>query len=228
MEPDGDEIDPENKLSPGDLVAVCSGLVVVDQESAIIRLVHYTTQEYFERIGDVWNPDGQLHIATTCLTYLSFSTFQSGYCSTDEEFEARLQQNQFLDYAAKHGGSHVRTVEIEVAALACELLQGESFPCVAQVLWAYDYKYVGYSKADPFWTALHYTSQFGLSGITEKVLATVNVPIVDAVNARDCSGNTPLTIAAEIGQYEMVKLLLDKGAEVNTQGGRYRNALQAE
>jgi hypothetical protein len=179
VEPDEDKVDPENVLTPGDLVSVCAGLVVVDQESAVIRLVHYTTQEYFTRTENVWNPGSQLHIATTCLTYLSFSTFQSGCCSTDKEFEARLQQNQFLDYAAKHWGSHVKTVETEVAALACELLQGKSFPCVAQVLWVPNNNYQGYSNAYPVSTALHYTSQIGLPGIAEKVLANVSVPIVD-------------------------------------------------
>jgi hypothetical protein len=227
VEPDEDGMDPENVLTSDDLVSVCAGLVVVDQESAVIRLVHYTTQEYLERTGDEWNPCGKLHIAATCLTYLSFSTFRSGCCSSDEKFEARLQQNQFLDYAAKHWGSHVRKVETEVADHACRLLRGKSFPCVAQVLWAPDYKYGGYSNAYPVSTALHYTSQFGLTGITEKVLATENVPIVDAVNARDSRDNTPLTIAAKNGQYEMARMLLDKGAEVNAQGGLYGNALYA-
>jgi hypothetical protein len=75
VEPDEDKVDLENVLTPEDLVSVCAGLVTVDQESAVIRLVHYTTQEYFERTGDAWNPGGRLHVATTCLTYLSFSTF---------------------------------------------------------------------------------------------------------------------------------------------------------
>jgi ankyrin repeat protein len=227
VEPDEDEVDPENVVTSGDLVSVCAGLVVVDQESAVIRLVHYTTQEYFERTGGAWNPGGKLHIATTCLTYLSFSTFRSSSCSSDEEFEARLQQNQFLDYAAKHWGSHVRAVETEVATLACELLQGKSLPCVAQVLGVPNYKYRGYSKAYSVGTALHYTSQFGLSGITKKVLAAANMPIEEAVNAKDSWGNTPLTIATKTGQYEMAKLLLNKGADVNARGGEYGNALQA-
>ncbi|KAI1512286.1 Ankyrin repeat domain protein [Pyrenophora tritici-repentis] len=227
VEPGEDEIDPENVLTPGDLVSVCAGLVIIDEESAVIRLVHYTTQEYLERTGDVWNQGGQLNITTTCLTYLCFDTFQSGSCSTDKEFEARLQQNQFLDYAAKHLGSHAGRVETEVTDRTCELLQGKSFPCVAQALWVPNYKYRGYSTAYRVSTALHYTSQFGLSGITKKILATVDVPIVEAVNAKDSRGNTPLTFAAKTGQYEMANLLLDKGAEVNAQGGRYGNALQA-
>ena len=32
-----------------DMVSVCAGLVTVDEESGIIRLVHHTTQEYFQR-----------------------------------------------------------------------------------------------------------------------------------------------------------------------------------
>jgi hypothetical protein len=30
----------------GDMVSVCAGLVTVDEESGVMRLVHYTTQEY--------------------------------------------------------------------------------------------------------------------------------------------------------------------------------------
>ncbi|KAF2629421.1 hypothetical protein BU25DRAFT_389615 [Macroventuria anomochaeta] len=221
------EIDPDNVPNIKDLVSVCAGLVVVDRESAIIRLVHYTTQEYFERTVNVWYPGGQLHIATTCLTYLSFSAFQGGSSSTDEEFEERLQQNKFLDYAAKHWGRHARTVEAEVATFACKLLQGKSFPSVIQVLGATYFRYRGYSTKYPVITALHYTARFGLPGITKKILDATEDLIPKAVNVRDSYGSTPLISAAENGQYEVVQLLLDNNADVNVQGGRYGNALQA-
>jgi len=32
-----------------DMVSACAGLVTIDEESNIIRLVHYTTQEYLDR-----------------------------------------------------------------------------------------------------------------------------------------------------------------------------------
>jgi hypothetical protein len=44
------DIDEEALPDKDTLISVCAGLVTVDQESNIIRLVHYTTQEYFERI----------------------------------------------------------------------------------------------------------------------------------------------------------------------------------
>ena len=41
-------LDKENIPDTEVLVSVCAGLVTVDEESSIVRLVHYTTQEYFE------------------------------------------------------------------------------------------------------------------------------------------------------------------------------------
>lgn len=43
------ELDEENLLDIKDMISVCAGLVTIDKESSTVRLVHYTTQEYFER-----------------------------------------------------------------------------------------------------------------------------------------------------------------------------------
>jgi len=80
-------IQPGDKALNNDNVSVCAGLVTVDEESDIIRLVHYTTQEYFERVRLEWNPGAQEEIAVACLTYLSFDTFRSGSCTDGEAFE---------------------------------------------------------------------------------------------------------------------------------------------
>ena len=40
----------DNVYEVEDIISVCAGLVAVDKDSSIIRLVHYTTQEYFERV----------------------------------------------------------------------------------------------------------------------------------------------------------------------------------
>ena len=105
-----DELDPNNIYNIRDLVLVCASLITVDKESDIIYLVHYTTQEYFERIREEWNPYTQLDIALTCLTYLSFSTFRRGSCPTNKDFKGRLEQNVFLDYAAQHQGQYILMV----------------------------------------------------------------------------------------------------------------------
>src|SRR3982074_897423 len=73
-------LDEENLPQIEDMVSVCAGLVAVDKESNIIRLVHYTTQEYFKRTQNHWFPNAEPEITTTCVTYLSFNIFQSGFC----------------------------------------------------------------------------------------------------------------------------------------------------
>jgi hypothetical protein len=229
VEPDEVELDPENVPDVEDLLSVCAGLIVVDQESAVIRLVHYTTQEYFERIRDAWNPDAQPHIASTCLTYLSFSIFKTGSCSSDKEFEERLHGSQFLDYAAKHWGEHAVTVEDQMCDLACSFLSyKELVSCAAQVLLRPEYTYRGYSQRYPKdSTGWHLTARFGLAIVLEALLLNQVGETALILERRDSTGQTLLNLAAEHGHQRMVKLLLDKGAEVHAQGGDYGNALQA-
>lgn len=94
------------------MVSVCAGLVTADEESNIIRLVHYTTQEYFERTQNDWFPNAETDITVICVTYLSFRVLESGYCQTDAEFEERLRLNQLYDYAAHNWGNHAREASI--------------------------------------------------------------------------------------------------------------------
>jgi hypothetical protein len=41
------ELDGDNIPDLDDIASVCAGLITVDEKSNIIRLVHYTAQEYF-------------------------------------------------------------------------------------------------------------------------------------------------------------------------------------
>ncbi|KAF1951855.1 hypothetical protein CC80DRAFT_357004, partial [Byssothecium circinans] len=105
VELDDEELCEDNIPDVEDVVSACAGLVTVDKESRIIRLVHYTTEDYLKGIREKWNPSAQYDIASTCLTYLCFKTFRSGSCA-DSEFKSRLEQNIFLDYSARYWGEH--------------------------------------------------------------------------------------------------------------------------
>jgi hypothetical protein len=56
IEPGDKALDSDDIYDVEGVISVCAGLVTVDEESNIIRLVHYTTQEYFERTRLKWNP----------------------------------------------------------------------------------------------------------------------------------------------------------------------------
>ncbi|ORY00885.1 hypothetical protein BCR34DRAFT_546658 [Clohesyomyces aquaticus] len=232
-----EELDPENVPDMEELVSVYAGLVVVDEESRIVRLVHYTTQEYLERIRETWNPKAQLDIALTCLTYLSFGSFKKGSCSTDAALENRLQCSVFLDYAAKYWVQHTLPVQDDAYDLACSfLLHRESISCATQVMSVSTYRYPGHSKGFPHNTGfIHLTARFGLTILLKRCLESGKREVVNSVDSKDSYDRSGLYIAAENGHAETVNLLLDKGADllfnkganINAQGGHYGNALQA-
>jgi hypothetical protein len=64
-----------------------------DKGSGTIWLVHYTTQEYFQRTRKEWFPHAKTNVTTIGVTYLSFETIESGFCETDAEYEKRLLLN---------------------------------------------------------------------------------------------------------------------------------------
>src|ERR1700733_3704356 len=120
------ELDEDFAPDIEDLFSVCAGLITVDEQSHFIRWIHYTTQEYFERTWTLWTPRAQAYIASVCLTYLSFDTFESGSCPTDEEFENRLQLYPFYDYATRNWGYHTGAASTEVEQLIPGLLENEA------------------------------------------------------------------------------------------------------
>ncbi|KAH6718299.1 hypothetical protein BKA61DRAFT_599405 [Leptodontidium sp. MPI-SDFR-AT-0119] len=136
------ELDKENIPQVEDMVSACAGLVTVNEESGIIRLVHYTTQEYFERTQRQWFPNAKTNITTTCVTYLSLDEFESGICQNNKEFEQRLQSNTLYDYAAHNWGHHAR----EASTSCQEMVRGHNvqsrdteandWPTLSSIFWS--------------------------------------------------------------------------------------------
>lgn len=101
------DFDPQSVTEQDLLISICAGLVTIDPESGIVRLVHYTAQEFFERIREERFPNAQRSIVLTCIQYLSFGAL-SGYYRTRDDVEQRFSQYPFLAYAASYWGYHLR------------------------------------------------------------------------------------------------------------------------
>ncbi|KAF3393739.1 putative ankyrin repeat protein [Penicillium rolfsii] len=203
------QIDRDN-FSPIELIiSVCAGLVTVDEASCIIRLVHYTTQEYMERTQKQWFPDAEADITKVCVTYLSFSVFESGFCQTREEFCDRLESNILFDYAAQNWGHHARMLSIEGDNFILEFLKNEAkVSACTQAMLASKMDY--WNDTETHMTALHVAAHFGLG-----LLMAVLLDGEHNLDLRDVNDRTPLHYAAENGHQDVVKLLLDKGADSN-------------
>ncbi|KAH8689310.1 hypothetical protein BGW36DRAFT_70072 [Talaromyces proteolyticus] len=220
VEMDERELDRENMTDIELIVSVCAGLVIIDEKCEIIRLIHYTTQEYFERTWRAWFPNAHTDITKTCATYLSFDTFESGFSPTHEAFQARLESNILYDYAARNWGHHARISSIEGGKLILDLLENrKKISACSQALMASDgfsrYSRIFNWKAEMI-TAIHLAAYFGLEKSMTALLDRQHDP-----NSKDYYGRTPLLWAVEGGHEAIVKLLLEKGADLESKDHEY-------
>ena len=88
-------LDEDNLPDVEEMVSCCLGLVTVDEESNVVRMVHYTTQDYFESLPKDLIASAPANIASKCITYLSFDVFASGYCRNEAEVRSRLTKINF-------------------------------------------------------------------------------------------------------------------------------------
>ncbi|PNP58742.1 hypothetical protein THARTR1_01758 [Trichoderma harzianum] len=198
------ELDDRNFTSIEDIVSVCAGLVTIvrqsdqpsGQQSSIVRLVHYTAQDYFERTQAEWFPNAESEITNSCITYLSFSVFDSGFCTTDTDFEERLASNPFYNYSARNWGYHARNItplpQQAMAFIGCDAKVQAS----GQVLMAHKptWKDSNYSQQFPKkMIGQHLAAYFGIRELFENTLDD------QSLDADDGHGRTPLSYATSNG-----------------------------
>ena len=122
-------------LSEGDLVPrrifidVCLGLITVDEKTNVIRLVHYSIQEYFDQRLEELFPLAHAEITESCLTYLQFDKFD--HCEHPEclgetmswQEKKYLRQisddSPFLRYAVLYWHSHAKVSSDRLTQEAC-------------------------------------------------------------------------------------------------------------
>jgi hypothetical protein len=207
------ELDEDNLPYIDNMIAVCYGLVTVEEETNIIRLVHNTTQEYFKKTRKDWFPDAEEDIARTCVTYLSFSKFESGFCRTDEEFNGRLQLNPLYNYAARNWGHHSREASVGIEQLVVGFLESEAKVSGCSQAMMSSSGSSGYSqRAARQMRGVHLAAYFGLRDTITTLLKNGH-----DVDPKDGFGRTPLSYAAEHGQEAMAKQLLARSdVDVNS------------
>ncbi|CAH0055577.1 unnamed protein product [Clonostachys solani] len=207
--------------------SICAGMITTDTQSDVIRLVHYTTQEYFERTHTRWFPDATAMIAETCVTYLSYDRFEmasSGIKLLDhlsdvmkDNILSEAKTSSFYQYAACNWGHHTREAS-DLCPGVIDFLQHEfNATASARALMASSPQY---SATTPEWTGLHLAAFFGI----EKALEIMLREGVE-VNSQDQYHRTPLFWAAGAGYEAAVKVLLEQGAEVNTEDYYYQTPL---
>ena len=180
------------------MLSVCAGLVTIDDGSSIIRLVHYTAQEYFQQTLPSWIPTAQEKIARVCLEYLCFDVFELGPLESGYTTD-RLRDNALLSYAATYWSAHFR--QAKDTSLERTVLdffeQAPKLKCAIQVFHK--------NESLDLDTKIHAAAMFGLADIGAIFLARDHPP--DVKGSYDF---TPLAVAALGGESEVVELLADR------------------
>jgi len=101
-------LDDDSLIDEDILVSVCAGLVTIEPGSRIIRLVHYTADEYLQRTIGHRIPRAEPFLGYCCLQYLLQKRFASGACDSDDEMENRLATSPLLNYAGRYWGHHIQ------------------------------------------------------------------------------------------------------------------------
>jgi ankyrin repeat protein len=203
-----------------DLVSVCAGLVTIDEGSGIIRFVHYTTRQYFNQLRHTAFPNGQEIIASTCLTYLSYDDFSS-QCHTQPETDSRFRKYTFYLYSAEFWALHVINGCLETRhreKIIAFIEDRKRYSAEEAMLkrrtsvWGYwmtgilTDRSISFIREDP---PLHTAAVYGL-------LETVTFLVSErqySIEAQNRLGQTALHRAAETGQAEAVKKLIELGAD---------------
>jgi len=121
------DLDFENVRSQDTILGSCLGLAVVDKETSIVRLIHYTLQEYLSRSGVF--PGARRILGQTCLTYLDYDQVKGLSADNVSNFEGM----PFLEYSSLHWGSYAKMeLSDHAKSLALELLNLSEFGCARQ------------------------------------------------------------------------------------------------
>lgn len=211
VEPEDTELDQDNSLEAGDILQVCAGLITIDESSATIRFVHYTTQEYLQRTQARWLPLAENEIARTCLDYFSLDDFARAiHESVSGGIESVPTKETFAlaEYAVGTGPIHWDAVVDEDSSMRARLLSllesSETLSAVWVIIWS-----LHFSRHTDF-GILHWISHLGLANLTKLCLA-----IGMSLDSEDQDGCCPLSHAAQAGHESVVRLLLEHNADVN-------------
>ncbi|KAJ7291196.1 ankyrin repeat-containing domain protein [Mycena rebaudengoi] len=224
------ELNPEKQPKKEIILSVCVGLVIVDEESSVVRLVHATTQEYF----DGRFPGAHADITRTLLTYMVFK-FDKLQVILDEEskispwhHDQEVKEKHPLIEYCQHCLVHVQNIrqpERQLRELIMHFLERavawHSFWIHPWGPWGLPspWNYPSWPKAlSPLWVA----AAANLQEIVQYLLDGGVSP--DSGQIQD---DSPLCAASFYGHLQTAELLLEAGANVNVDGALACSALEA-
>ena len=217
--PSGGEYDSNLALShPDDVIQVCSSLVTKDDKGTV-QLAHASVKEYFLAKPRVWKKEnvalcdteaGHGMIAHGCLKYL----LQEDGWHQDKKFVNLPLCQYAVQFWPDHYRLSNRNATLHDIVMAFFHMKNEAFQTWIEMQ---DLAFLIHLRYHTN-SAVHIAAALGLHDVIKDL--TMN-------NAQSLEYSTAVQIAASKGYTDIVQFFIEKGVDVNIQGGYYGNALQA-
>ncbi|KAJ7436966.1 hypothetical protein B0H11DRAFT_2362535 [Mycena galericulata] len=217
IKPGARSIDEDYLLEIETILAVCAGLVIVDKESSVVRLVHYTTQEYLDEIQAEKFPGAQTEIACTLLTFLAFDGYPDSSWESENLPPLVEYSQQCLAHAAGYPEVQLREMLLRFLGHAFQWMQAMN-----QGMWEYEWKW-----NSPPWNYSHQLQPSALWIAAAANLVETTKGLLEGDSLLQHLKEPEIIVASYYGHLKIVCILLEKGANVNAAGGRYGSSLQA-
>lgn len=212
-------------------VDCCFGLVVID-EMSIIKLVHFSVNEYLEAERETLFPNPDSHLALTCLSYM-ISHGEHAHEAVDAELSNDIETWRFFKYSSRYYGVHAAKGYNTRVSAKLHYFSGSSSTIgpwrdsldkqIKEVKWNHDQTWVDTAKhAIKFQHLIHLAAIYGIPKLCLELIAQSS----EALISRDLDGNSPLMLAIDNGATNVAELLAqDPITDINAQNLERRTAL---
>ncbi|KAH6911316.1 hypothetical protein BKA70DRAFT_1560404 [Coprinopsis sp. MPI-PUGE-AT-0042] len=120
--PDTYKFDCRRLVNEATLMGLCRGLVNIEEETNIVRFVHYTAKDVVKGLVSQSSPYPHSLPASVCMALLAERGFQRKAPADESSLEATLKADSFLAYAYEHWSTHAHE-SLDNTSLANRLSQ---------------------------------------------------------------------------------------------------------
>ena len=224
----------QEALQMSTLLGICFNLITLDPKMNIVRFAHASVQEFLEAQPEFASYKTNGLVATSCLNFY--------ICSCPAKLGPGLDPTeQFYYYSILYWAEHYKAAVMideydDLLRLVTDFVFNNGEISLSFVGWLEDSQ--EHSKVLPRHHCLKrefssLTSQDHSPIFTACVFGMAN--LLDHItqdsdfdwNQKNSLGLTGLYLACSFGHLSIVRIFLDRGADVNVSGGRYGNPLQA-